>query len=94
MSNADYGSPSYWVSASKQLNFIIINSTFKDERYSYEADISFDWYQDYEALKPFLSPFLHPNKFSIEILIPGCGNSCKTDNHPSLNSSPNLLNST
>ena len=49
--------------------------SYWDERYASD-DTIFDWYQDYNTLKTYITPYL---KFSadFEILIPGCGNSCK-----------------
>ena len=46
--------------------------SYWDERYA-TVEECFDWYQDYDNLKPFLSPYLRNE--DIEILIPGCGNS-------------------
>lgn len=39
-----------------------------------DQPMTFDWYQDYKTLKPYLQPFLQDNK-DLSILIPGCGNS-------------------
>jgi len=53
---ADYGKADYW-----------------DERYSTRCDgDTFDWYQRWSALKPFLEPKL---KLDSNILMVGCGNS-------------------
>lgn len=54
------------------------NPSYWDERYSYSTDTSFDWYQDYSTLKPYLDPYLNEGRGrrdGFEILIPGCGNS-------------------
>ena len=47
--------------------------SYWDERYALE-DTTYDWYQDFEELKPQLMPLLL-NCQNFEILIPGCGNS-------------------
>lgn len=49
--------------------------SYWDERYASD-DTIFDWYQDFTTLKSYITPYL---KFSpdFEILVPGCGNSCK-----------------
>ena len=46
--------------------------SYWDERYA-TVEECFDWYQDYDNLKPFLLPYLRNE--DIEIFIPGCGNS-------------------
>ena len=47
---------------------------FWEERYGADPDASFDWYQPYDTLRPFLMPYLsvRPN---FEVLVAGCGNS-------------------
>lgn len=56
---ADYGNISYW-----------------DERYAAKGEGQcFDWYQDWNTLRPVLAPYLPSDKISCEVLIPGCGNS-------------------
>ena len=49
-----------------------------DERYSSE-DTTFDWYQEFSSLKPYLMHHL-TNGEHFEILVPGCGNSSKLIN--------------
>ena len=50
------------------------NPSYWDERYSARSNESFDWYQSYDMLKPYLKPLLSSN-VDFEVLIPGCGNS-------------------
>ena len=52
------------------------NTRYWDERYAADDSAHFDWYQSYETLKPHLEPYLRKDA-EFEILIPGCGNSCK-----------------
>ncbi len=47
----------------------------QDERYSSE-ETTYDWYQDYTTLKPYIEPYLR-NAPDYEILVAGCGNSSK-----------------
>lgn len=51
------------------------NPFYWDERYSSEDGKTYDWYNDYEALKIYIQPYLRKNIPDFEILIPGCGNS-------------------
>lgn len=50
-------------------------SNLQDERYSTDEG-TYDWYQDYTSLAPYITPHLKPVG-EFEILIPGCGNSSK-----------------
>ena len=50
------------------------NPSYWDERYSARNIDSFDWYQNYDLLRPILKPLLSTSA-DFEILIPGCGNS-------------------
>jgi ubiquinone/menaquinone biosynthesis C-methylase UbiE len=47
---------------------------FWEERYGAEPDASFDWYQPYDTLRPFLMPYLSVRP-DFEVLVAGCGNS-------------------
>jgi len=47
--------------------------SYWDERYSSE-NTTFDWYQDFPTLSPYILPYLKIAE-DFEILIPGCGNS-------------------
>ena len=46
----------------------------RHQRYAAEENTSFDWYLDYELLKPVLEPYLRADA-DFEVYIPGCGNS-------------------
>ena len=53
------------------------STSYWDERYSSE-DTTYDWYQDFDELQPHLFPLIK-NCQNFEILIPGCGNSSKSN---------------
>ena len=50
------------------------SAAYWDERYSADENATFDWYQNYDALKPHLTPYLRTSE-EFEIYVPGCGNS-------------------
>lgn len=50
------------------------NVSYWDERYAAEENKGFDWYIDYQRIKPYLMPYLRKAK-DFEILYAGCGNS-------------------
>ena len=50
------------------------NPSYWDERYSARSNESFDWYQSYSRIKPFIKTLLSTNG-DFEVLIPGSGNS-------------------
>ena len=49
------------------------NPSYWDERYSARSNESFDWYQSYSRVKPFIKTLLSTNG-DFEVLIPGSGN--------------------
>jgi ubiquinone/menaquinone biosynthesis C-methylase UbiE len=58
------------------------NSSYWNERYSAimekavaEEDASYEWYQDWGALRAIVAPLLVKKDPNFEILIPGCGSS-------------------
>ena len=50
------------------------SAAYWDERYAADETATFDWYQTYDSLKPYLAPYLQDDD-DFEIYIPGCGNS-------------------
>ncbi|CAM9313829.1 unnamed protein product, partial [Ectocarpus fasciculatus] len=49
------------------------SASYWDERYA-SSEETFDWYQDYSTLRPYIIPHLK-KAADFEILVPGCGNS-------------------